>query len=63
MATNGHDPLVQVNRPLTRAQKRRMDAALNSLVVETFERENSLPLYFKLFNKLNVEGWEHNTTT
>ena len=63
VATNRHDPLVQVNRPLTRAQRRRMDAALNSLVVETFERENSLPLSFKLFNKLNMEGRENNTTT
>ena len=62
MATNRHDPLVLVNRPLTRAQRRRMDAALNSLVVEMFERENTLPLSFKLFNKLNMEGRENNTT-
>ena len=63
VATNRNDPLVQINRPLTRAQKRRMDAALNSLVVETFERENSLPSSFQLYNELNVKERENNPTT
>ncbi len=63
MATNRNDPLIQINRPLTRAQKRRMDAALNSLVVETFERENSLPPPFKLYNKLNMEERDKQSTT
>ncbi len=35
-----------------------MDAALNSLVIEAFERDYSLPSTFKLFNMSIVEGKE-----
>ncbi len=48
-----HDPLVQIHRPLTRSQTRIMLANFSSLVLETYERENSLPFSSYPYNVLH----------
>ncbi len=59
---NSQDPLTQMNRPLTRAQRRRRDSELNSLILNHFERESSLPNSFKAFIVLSCLGLEDNLT-
>ena len=56
MAHDGHrsdDPLVRINRPMTRAQTRRMQSNFANLVLETLEQENSQPLSLIPYNVLH----------
>ena len=47
------DPLVQINRPMTRAQTRRMHTNFSNLVLETLERENSQTPSFIPYNVIH----------
>ena len=52
-ANQGSDPLVQINRPMTRAQTRRMHLNFSNMVLETLERENSQTLSLIPYNVIH----------
>ena len=45
-----HDPMIRINRPMTRSQKRKMDANISTLIRESLDREFLEPLSFKYIN-------------